>query len=87
MTLDNEEKPLITFVGIIVDLILSSIFFFFMWLFVLKPHVPSEDPIVVYSVAGMTAFCMTGVFWLAANMFRVTLVDFQRRKKKGLNTY
>ena len=84
---DEEEKPLVSRFGKITDFILSVIFFLFMWLSVLKPHVPSEDPMVVNYIAAMTAFCMTGVFWLAANMFRVTLVDFQRRKKKGLNSF
>ena len=50
--------------------------------FVLKPHVPSEDPIAVTIVAGMTSFCMSGVFWMAASMFRVTLVDYNRSKEK-----
>jgi hypothetical protein len=84
---DEEEKPLVSVFGRITDLILSTLFFLFMWLFVLKPHVPSEDPIVVNYIAAMTALCMTGVFWLAVNMFRVTRVDFQRRKKKGLNSF
>ncbi len=75
-----NEKPLISRNGIIIDLLLSVAFFIYMF-FVLKPHVPSEDPTAIAIVAGMTSFCMTGVFWLAANMFRVTLVDFQRNKK------
>jgi len=84
---DEEEKPLVSGFGKITDIILSVVFFLFMWLSVLKPHVPSEDPMVVNYIAAMTAFCMTGVFWLAVNMYRVTRVDFQRRKKKGLNSF
>ena len=38
---------------------------------VLIPHVPSQDPFAVNVVASMTSFCMTGVFWIAANMLRV----------------
>jgi hypothetical protein len=74
----NEDK-LVSKVGIIVDLFLSAAFFAFMF-WVLMPHVPSYDPTAVYIVAGMTSFCMTGVFWIATNMFRVTLVDYQRRR-------
>ena len=48
---------------------------------VLIPHVPSEDPTAVNIVASMTSFCMSGVFWMAVNMFRVTLVDYQRTRR------
>ena len=37
--------------------------------------------IAVKIVAGMSAACMTGVFWIASNMFLVTLVDHLRRNK------
>ena len=79
MSDQTEDKPLVSRTGIIVDLVLSIAFFAFMF-WVLMPHVPSYDPNAVYIVAGMTSFCMTGVFWIAANMFRVTLVDYQRRQ-------
>jgi hypothetical protein len=38
--------------------------------------------LAVNIVASMTSFCMTGVFWIATNMFRVTWVDYSRRQKK-----
>jgi hypothetical protein len=79
MSDQTEDQPLVSKTGIVVDLILSIAFFTFMF-WVLMPHVPSYDPHAVYIVAGMTSFCMTGVFWIAANMFRVTLVDYQRRQ-------
>ena len=75
-----EDKPLVSKTGIVVDLILSIAFFLFMF-WVLMPHVPSYDPKTIYIVAGMTSLCMTGVFWIAANMFRVTLADYQRKNK------
>ena len=81
MSDETKDKPLISFYGLIFGTLLSIAFFFFMT-YVLMPHVPSEDPTTVKIVAGMTSFCMTGVFWLAANMFRVTYVDFQRTKKR-----
>jgi hypothetical protein len=80
MSDESNEQPLISRTGFIIDAILSIAFFLFMT-YVLMPHVPSEDPTTVKIVAGMTSFCMTGVFWLAANMFRVTYVDFQRTRK------
>lgn len=78
---DSEEKPLISLYSLIFGAILSIAFFLFMT-YILMPHVPSVDFTVVLIVAGMTSFCMTGVFWLATNMFIVTLVDFQRRKRQ-----
>ena len=80
MSDESKEQPLISRTGLLIDAILSIAFFLFMT-YVLMPHVPSEDPTTVKIVAGMTSFCMTGVFWLAANMFRVTYVDFQRTRK------
>ena len=81
MSDENKDKPLISFYGFIFDALLSIAFFIFMT-YVLMPQVPSEDTNVILFIAGMTSFCMTGVFWLAANMFRVTLVDFQRTKEQ-----
>ena len=75
MTDNPENVPLISKKGLIFDLVLTVIFFFFMR-DVLIPHVPSQDPTAVNIVASMTSFCMSGVFWLAAGMFRVTLVDY-----------
>lgn len=82
MSDSSNEQPLISKLALLVDLSLSIAFFLFMT-YVLMPHVPSEDPTTVKIVAGMTSFCMTGVFWLAVNMFRVTYVDFQRTKKNN----
>ena len=78
---EKEEQPLVSKIGIVIDLLLSFCFFIFMGAYVLPSHVPSDDSFVVNIVAFMTSLCMTGVFWMATNMFRVTLVDFQRSKK------
>ena len=80
MSDDSNEQPLISKKGIIIDLILTVLFFFYMR-DVLIPHVPSEDPTAVNIVASMTSFCMSGVFLMAVNMFRVTLVDYQRTRR------
>jgi hypothetical protein len=76
---DDKTQPLVSKIGVVVDLILSVLFFLFMRE-VLVPHVPSQDPTAVVVVSSMTAFCMTGVFWIAANMFRVTRVDYNQKK-------
>ena len=79
MMSDDKTQPLVSKFGIGVDLFLSVIFFLIMRK-VLIPHVPSQDPTAVFIVSSMTAFCMTGVFWIAANMFRVTRVDYNQKK-------
>lgn len=78
---EDSEKTLFTFKGVIIDLVLSVIFFYLMRK-ILVPHVPSQDPTAVLIVSSMTSFCMTGVFWIAANMLRVTWVDYNRRKQQ-----
>ena len=63
---------------ILFDLVLTGIFFLFMtW--VLRPFVPAQSAFVIWFFAGFTALPLTGVFWLACQMFRVTLTDQLRR--------
>jgi len=77
---EKTDKPLVSRTGRVFDLNLAFLFFLFMsW--VLTPHIPSQDPMAVKIVAGMVSFCMTGVFWIATNMLRVTWVDYSRRKR------
>lgn len=79
MSKEKEEIKLISKNGLIVDAILTILFFLLM-LEVFKPHVPSNDPDTITLVAAYTSFCITGVFWLAAGMLRVTWVDWLRQK-------
>lgn len=51
-------------------LVLAAFVVFF---FVARSHVPSEDPLMINLVGAFTAACMSGVFWLAWQMFRVVL--------------
>jgi len=74
-----DQPKLISRVGTLVDLGLTGIFFLFMW-GVMGSHVPSDDPSTIRWVAAYTSLCLTGVFWLAASMFRVTLVEYLRSK-------
>ncbi len=56
---------------------------FFAILFnVVKPHVPSTDPKMILLWSALTAGCMSGVFWLALQMFRVVLKAQLAAKKK-----
>lgn len=78
--MSDDQSKLVSRFGILVDLGLTAVFFLFMWV-VLGPHVPSDDPSTISWVAAYTSLCLTGVFWLAVSMFRVTLVDYLRTKK------
>jgi hypothetical protein len=70
----NEIKltKLTSPVGMVVDAILVIGFFVFLF-GLLKSHVPSNDLKQVILWAGLTSACMSGVFWLAIQMFRVVL--------------
>lgn len=76
----QSESKLITPVSFAVDLVLVVAFFLFMYS-VLKSHVPSTDPRMIMLWGGLTSSCMTGVFWLALQMFRVVL-RAQRQARK-----
>ncbi|MGE9290052.1 MAG: hypothetical protein ACQKBT_03625 [Puniceicoccales bacterium] len=65
---------------ILFDLVLTGLFFLFMT-YMLRPFVPAQTPALIWFFAGFTAVPLTGVFWLASQMFRVTLTDQLRRKK------
>ena len=68
----QPEQKFTSPVSLIVDAILVIGFFVFMF-GVLQKHVPSNDPNMIMLWAGLTAACMSGVFWLAVQMFRVVL--------------
>ena len=59
-------------VSLLVDLVLVVAFFAFMFS-VLKSHVPSTDPKMITIWGAIGTSCLTGVFWLALQMFRVVL--------------
>ena len=63
---------------IVLDLLITLAVFVFM-VFVMKSHVPSENPGIILVVAMFTASCFTAVFWLALQMFKVVLAH-QRDK-------
>ena len=58
--------------SLVVDAVLVLGFFSLIsWL--VESHVPSIDPNMVMLWAGLTSACMSSVFWLAVQMFRVVL--------------
>lgn len=72
----QSEEKLVTPVSLIVDLVLVVAFFAYMFS-VLRSHVPSNDPKMINLWGALGTSCLTGVFWLAVQMFRVVF-RFQR---------
>ena len=60
---------------------LISIGFFAYMFYLLRSHVPSNDASMIALWAGLGSACMTGVFWLAVQMFRVVF-RFQRQSRR-----
>jgi hypothetical protein len=58
--------------SLVIDAILVIGFFVFMYTIV-SPHVPSNDKSMILLWGGLCSACMTGVFWLCIQMFRVVL--------------
>jgi presenilin-like A22 family membrane protease len=75
----SEEKHTSP-VSLAVDVVLVVAFFAFIFS-VLKSHVPSNDPRMITFWAALATSCLTGVFWMALQMFRVVL-KAQRRAGK-----
>ncbi|MSU49747.1 MAG: hypothetical protein EXS37_11795 [Opitutus sp.] len=55
-----------------VDAVLVGAFFLFIYSLV-SPHVPSNDKRMILLWGGLCASCISGVFWLCVQMFRVVL--------------
>jgi hypothetical protein len=74
--MDNLKPKLVTKQGAIIDVILTVIFFVAMTN-VLKNHVPwvEAGEFAVLLGGAYAAACLSGVFWLALSLFRVTLAD------------
>ena len=68
-------------VSLAVDAVLVIAFFLFLFSLV-KSHVPSTDPKMITLWGGLTAGCMSGVFWLCIQMFRVVLRAQRAAAKK-----
>lgn len=73
------EQKHTTPMSLLVDAVLLIAFFLYIYTIV-SPHVPTNDPKMELIWGGLTAACMTGVFWFCIQMFRVVL-RFQRESK------
>lgn len=78
----QPETKLMTPVSFVVDMILVVAFFLYLYS-VVSPHVPSSNPRMVMLWGALTAACMSGVFWLAIQMFRVVLRAQRAAAKRG----
>ena len=68
-------------VSLVVDAVLVGLFAALVYSMV-KSHVQSNDPKMIMLWAGATTACMSGVFWLAVQMFRVVLKAQRMANKK-----
>jgi len=65
--------------------ILLSLIFWGVFTYFLIPFVPAETPLLQYGLAGFTAACLTGVFYVATHMFQLVLQE-QRKARREQNS-
>lgn len=80
--MEEQPKSLISKSGIVLDIVLSIIFFIYMTK-VCIPHVPAQTTQMQVLFGSFTAVPLTYTFWMAIQFFRVTFVDQRRRSKEG----
>ena len=68
----QPETKLTSPTSLLIDAILVVGFFLFIY-WLVSPHVPSNDKSMILLWGGLCSACMTGVFWLCVQMFRVVL--------------
>jgi len=76
----EQKEKFATPASLAIDAALVLLFFALMFS-VVRSHVQSESPVFIVLWGGGAAACLTGVFWLALQMFRVVL-RAQRTGKK-----
>lgn len=79
--MENTKQTLVSAKAIVFDIFLSIAFFVYMaW--VCRSHVFIEQEPVLTILACFTSLCITGVFWIGLQYFRVTLTDQRNRRKQ-----
>ena len=68
----QPEQKFTSPASLVVDAILVIAFFLFMW-WVIASHVPSTDRRMILLWGAIGSSCLTGVFWLCIQMFRVVI--------------
>jgi hypothetical protein len=79
--MQKPEDKLVTPASLAVDAVLVIIFFIYMYS-VVSTHVPSKDHRMILFFGASCSACLTLVFWLALQMFRV-VVKVQRAESRG----
>lgn len=79
--MEQPETKFTTPASLAVDAVLVVAFFLFIYTIV-APHVPSNDKSMILLWGGLCAACMTGVFWLCIQMFRVVLRAQRAERRK-----
>lgn len=77
----QPEQKFTSPASLVVDAILVVLFFVGMYTFV-APHVPSNDKSMILLWGGLTSACITSVFWLCIQMFRVVLRAQRAERRK-----
>ena len=78
--MSSPEKKPFSVVTLVIDLMLTGIAFVIFYSLV-NSHVQSNDPTMIRLWGGLTAGCLSGVFWLAWQMLKVVF-QFQRESRK-----
>ena len=81
--MQQQESKLVTPASLAIDAVLVILFFIYMYS-VVSTHVPSKDHRMILLWGALGSACLTGVFWLTLQMFRV-VVRAQRQAAKGSN--
>ena len=76
----QPETKLTSRASLAVDAILILGFFLFIY-WLVSSHVPSNDRRMILLWGAMCSACMTGVFWLCVQMFRVVLMAQRAHRK------
>jgi hypothetical protein len=78
--MSQPNQRLVTPTSLAVDAVLVLAFFSIQFS-ILRPHVQSHDPLMIAIWAGLASACISSVFWLAIQMFRV-VYRAQKASKK-----
>lgn len=77
-----SERKSVTPVTIAVDVVLCAAFFALIY-WLVHSHVQSSNPVMIVFWGALTSACMTGVFWLCIQMFRVVLRAQREARARG----
>jgi hypothetical protein len=80
--MEKQEARLTSPASLAVDAVLVIVFFIYMYT-VVSTHVPSKSHRMILFWGALCSGCLTLVFWLALQMFRI-VIRGQREQAKGL---